>query len=72
MTDSPLGAAIDTTPHPNPEKVVHSGRSVRLGPLSEEHVPALWLAAQGTDPSWTYLRYAPFGALGDLGNQVPE
>jgi hypothetical protein len=48
---------------------VHSGRSVRLEPLSEEHVPALWQAAQGTDSSWTYLHYGPFG---DLGDQVPE
>ena len=45
---------------PLPARIHLKGRAVCLEPMSVDHVPELWLAAQDAERSWTYLRYGPF------------
>jgi RimJ/RimL family protein N-acetyltransferase len=70
MENLDLGISVDLTPRPLPEKIVHIGQSVRLEPLSIHHVDSLWLAAEGAEASWTYLRYGPFFTKDALAEQV--
>lgn len=72
MTESELGIAVDPTPRPFPQKLLHSGDAVILEPLSESHVPELWDAAQGAERSWTYLRYGPFLTRDEMRSHVQD
>ncbi|WP_436040367.1 GNAT family N-acetyltransferase [Rhizobium sp. LjRoot98] len=72
MTEPGLGVAVDPTPRPFPQKLVHSGSSVTLEPLSESHVPELWEAARNAERSWTYLRYGPFQTRDDMSRHVQD
>jgi RimJ/RimL family protein N-acetyltransferase len=72
MTFLPLGTPVDILPRPMPEKRVHEGASVRLEPLGEAHVPALWQAARGADTSFSYLRYGPFASQKEMAGGVGE
>lgn len=66
MTESfPDGTAVDNwTPRNFPERVVHSGRTVRLEPLDPtRHEDDLWESAQAAnlEPGfWNYLPYGPY------------
>lgn len=53
-----------------PERVVLAGRSVRLEPLTLDHVPALWEVLRGTD----VFRYmpAPIDSPADMRAYVEE
>ncbi|MGI4839460.1 MAG: GNAT family N-acetyltransferase [Janthinobacterium lividum] len=53
-----------------PAKQKHSGRSVALIPLTVEHAPNLWKAAEGADRSWAYLGYGPFDTYGELEEHI--
>jgi RimJ/RimL family protein N-acetyltransferase len=70
LTEPELGIAVDPTPRPFPQKLVHTGGSVILEPLSETHVPELWEAAQNAERSWTYLRYGPFLTRDDMSRHI--
>lgn len=70
MSDLPLGIAVDPTPRPLPQRLVHRGRSATLEPLSEAHVDQLWAVAEGAEASWTYLRYGPFADRAAMAMQV--
>jgi RimJ/RimL family protein N-acetyltransferase len=72
MESQPLGTPVDLAPRPLPDKRLHEGRSVRLEPLHQSHVPALWQAAKGAETSWTYLRYGPFASQGDMAAFVHD
>lgn len=68
-----MPSAVDIAlPRPFPERIVHSGRSVTLEPLSKAHVAELWEAAAGAEASWSYLRYGPFATAAALGDHVRE
>jgi RimJ/RimL family protein N-acetyltransferase len=67
---SDLGVAVDPTPRPFPQRIVHEGLSVVLEPLTEAHVGELWPATDGAEASWTYLRYGPFASMDALADQV--
>jgi RimJ/RimL family protein N-acetyltransferase len=70
VTDLPT--PVPTPPWPLPERKAFQGQSVRLEPLSAEHADELWLAAQGADASFAYLRYGPFASQSELLEQVME
>jgi len=72
MTEPELGVAVDPTPRPFPQKLVHLGGSVTLEPLSEGHVRELWQAAEHAEHSWTYLRYGPFQTRDDMSRHVQD
>jgi RimJ/RimL family protein N-acetyltransferase len=72
MNELPLGTAVDPTPRPFPQRIVHHGVSVTLEPLADAHVDQLWQAAQGAEVSWTYLRYGPFADRPALARHVAE
>ncbi|MGY6128031.1 GNAT family N-acetyltransferase (plasmid) [Paraburkholderia strydomiana] len=59
-------------PRPFPERIVHTGASVVLEPLSVAHVDDLWVAASGSDSSFDYLRYGPFPTVEALRKNVEE
>jgi RimJ/RimL family protein N-acetyltransferase len=66
----PLGPPVDPTPRPIPARVPHQGHSVALEPLHPDHAAELWQAAQGADPSWTYLGYGPFATEAAMRGHV--
>jgi RimJ/RimL family protein N-acetyltransferase len=70
MKISELGTPVDDTPRPLPKKIAHIGRSVRLEPLSYEHVDSLWTAAEQAEASWTYLRYGSFPSKDALAAHI--
>jgi RimJ/RimL family protein N-acetyltransferase len=55
-----------------PERLTFNGRVVELEPLSEAHVPDLWIAAQNSNDSWKYLRYGAFVSESELQKFVIE
>src|ERR1700760_359978 len=61
-----------TTIWPLPERIAMQGRVVRLEPLGREHVDELWLSSIGSDSTWTYLRYGPFGSKAQMLEQIME
>ena len=63
-TNPPVGPLVDATPRPLPARIPHRGRSVDLEPLHVRHAPELFRAAQapGSEASWAYLGYGPFGS----------
>jgi RimJ/RimL family protein N-acetyltransferase len=63
---------LPTPPWPLPERIRFQGNSVRLEPLSRQHVAELWQSAQAADQSWAYLRYGPFASESELLEQVME
>ena len=59
------GDIVDTSPAPEPERVVHTGRFVTLEPLdADRHGDELWEVAgdPAADDSWTYLGYGPWNS----------
>jgi hypothetical protein len=46
------------------------GQTVKLEPLSADHVCELWQAAEHAEASWAYLRYGPFETEADLAEFV--
>jgi len=60
-------------PCPLPSREIHYGRHVTLAPLSaEEHVTALWRAAEGHDEVWAYLADGPYAHEADLRRALEE
>ena len=59
----PVGEDLDWRPGKRLEPVTLTGRTCRLEPLAEGHVPALFTALCTDSPasSWTYLFGGPFG-----------
>jgi RimJ/RimL family protein N-acetyltransferase len=72
MQSFDLGIPVDDAPRPFPGKIPYGGRSVRLEPLSIEHVESLWLAAEGAETSWTFLRYGPFPTRAALATHIVD
>jgi hypothetical protein len=59
-------------PRPFPGRVVHTGSSVVLEPLSVAHLGDLWAVASGSDSSFDYLRYGPFPTVETLKQNIEE
>ena len=62
-SDQPVGAPVDATPAPRPERVTLAGRAIILVPLdAEAHADALFDGANGGDKDrvWTYLFDGPY------------
>ena len=55
-----FGTKIDVSHWAFPNKSDIDGRYIRLEPMSLDHLPKLWVAAQSAPESFTYLRYGPF------------
>ncbi|MEP5151799.1 GNAT family N-acetyltransferase, partial [Planktotalea sp.] len=55
-----FGTKIDVSHWAFPNKSDIDGRYIRLEPMSLDHLPELWVAAQSAPESFTYLRYGPF------------
>ncbi len=66
----PVGPEVDATPRPLPARVPHRGNYCTLEPLHPRHGADLWQAAQGADPSWTWLGYGPFADADDMVRHV--
>ena len=58
--DLPIGPRVDDAPRMLPARAPLRGNHALLEPLHRRHAAELWDAAQGADPSWTYLPYGPF------------
>lgn len=67
-----LGTPTQITVRDLPQKRVIEGRSVVLEPLSQAHLDQLWLACQGAEDSFTYLRYGPFASKADLSQLIAD
>lgn len=59
-------------PRPFPQRIVHTGKYVRLEPLSAQHLGALWRATEDAASSWDYLRYGPFSDIASLRATIDE
>jgi RimJ/RimL family protein N-acetyltransferase len=59
-------------PRPFPERIVHTGKYVRLEPLSAQHLHDLWDATENAESSWTHLRYGPFPDIDSLRITIDE
>ena len=66
----PVGPIVPDSTRTIPQFGSHLGQSVRLAPLDHSHLGDLWLAAEGADASWTYLRYGPFNTEADLADHI--
>jgi RimJ/RimL family protein N-acetyltransferase len=55
---------------PFPAQIEFAGQTVKLEPLSADHVCELWQAAEHAEASWAYLRYGPFETEADLAEFV--
>jgi len=60
----------ETSLWPFPGRIVFRGRSVRLETLGRDHLAEFWLATEGADRSWDYLRYGPFASQAELLEQI--
>jgi RimJ/RimL family protein N-acetyltransferase len=67
-----MGAAVDATPRPFPERVIHRGQAVSLEPLADEHVAELWEATRDSEASFIHLRYGPFCTVEALADTVRD
>lgn len=56
-----------------PDRIVLSGRTVRLEPLeAERHGDDLFAASQGADATWTYLPYGPFAGRSEFTSWLTQ
>lgn len=57
MSAQAIGRTVEWSPRPPVAPVTLTGRYVRLEPLTDDHVPALFAATcrPDDDPTWTYL-----------------
>ncbi len=67
-----LGVPTTVTPRTMPTKNVLVGQSVRLEPLSTNHLDALWQNCESEESSFIYLRYGPFATKGELADLIAE
>lgn len=70
--DLPLAPQTDPTPRGLPVRATLRGQHVVLEPLHRRHAADLWLAAQGGEAGWTYMRYGPFGSEAALARQLDD
>ncbi len=63
---------LPTPPWPLPERIPFQGRSVRLEPLSCDHLGELWHSARAAERTWNYLRYGPFASERELLEKLTE
>lgn len=70
----PVGESLDWAPREPLTPVTLTGRTCRLVPLTEEHLPDLYaaLCRESPDETWTYLRSGPFRDLEPFATYLAE
>ena len=66
----PIGEPVDWNPRPRVAPVTLQGRTVRLEPLTEQHVDDLAAAFLGHPELWTYSPYGPYADRDGIATYV--
>lgn len=66
----PLGIPIASHPARRPERKVIEGRTVKLVPIDESHIPSLYQHLCSDDAVWAYMWVGPFTSEREFGDYI--